>query len=190
MINIISAQSFKTIPWKNGKGVTTELAINPTGILDSFDWRLSIATVAEDGIFSDFSGYTRNLVLIEGDSISLTHNENKTDTLTNILDFATFDGGSKTEGKLQKGGIKDFNIITSKVACDTKVRTFTQPTNQSINFNGLVFAYSLYASIEVIDPQGVIHKIDHGDLLQLTQPKGVELSGTDLILIFIKSINE
>ena len=190
MINIISAQSFKTIPWKNGKGTTTELAINSTGTLASFQWRLSIATVSEDGLFSDFSGYTRNLVLIEGDSISLTHNENKTDTLTNVLDFATFDGGSKTFGALQNGTIKDFNIITSKLECDTKVQTFTQPTNQTINFNGLVFAYSLHASIELNDHQGIKHKINQGDLLQLIQPTDIELSGRGFILIFIKSINE
>lgn len=190
MINIISAQSFKAIPWKNGKGITTELAINPTGTLDNFQWRLSIATVAEDGIFSDFSGYMRNLVLIEGDSLSLTHNENKTDTLTKLLDFATFDGGCKTLGTLQNGAIKDFNIITSKSACDTRVETYPRPTHQTISFNGLVFAFSLTSDISIqknrTDPQ----RVHQGDLLQLNHPDKMTLSGTDLILVFIKIINE
>jgi uncharacterized protein len=190
MINIISAQTFKAIPWKNGKGVTTELAINPTGTLASFQWRLSIATVSENGIFSDFSGYIRNLVLIDGDSLSLTHNDNKTDTLTNLLDFATFDGGNKTVGKLPNGAIKDFNIITSQSACDTKVETYRQPTNQTINFQGLVFAFSLTADIYVQNNHADQQIVHQGDLLQLTHPNNVELASTDLILVFIKNINE
>jgi len=55
MLTIISPQQFKQIPWKNGKGTTTELAISDGGTLDHFAWRLSIASVVEDGEFSDFS---------------------------------------------------------------------------------------------------------------------------------------
>ncbi|MDG1753230.1 MAG: HutD family protein [Thalassotalea sp.] len=190
MISIIPSSTFKTVPWKNGKGETTELAINSTGTLDNFQWRLSIASVTENGIFSDFSGYKRNLILIKGHSIQLTHDENIVDKLSNILDFATFDGGSETFGALSKGAIKDFNIITSKTSCETKVHTFVNQTNQSINFNGLVFAFSLSDIIELQDHQSVHHMISQGDLLQLTNPKHIELSGKDLILVYIKETNE
>lgn len=189
MINIISASSFKTVPWKNGKGETTELAINPTGTLDNFQWRLSIASVIENGVFSDFSGYMRNLVLIEGNSITLTHDDSKTDKLTTILDFATFDGGCQTLGELTNGAIKDFNVITSKTSCDTKIQTYVNQTKQSINFNGLVFAYSLSAIIELHDHHNIHTKISQGDLLQLTNPQNLELSGKDLILVYIKETN-
>ena len=63
-INIISPEQYKTIPWKNGLGETTELAINEGGDVTNFDWRLSIARVTKDGFFSDFSNYSRNLILI------------------------------------------------------------------------------------------------------------------------------
>jgi uncharacterized protein len=189
MINIIPAHTFKTLPWKNGKGETTELAINSGGTLDNFEWRLSIASVTEDGVFSDFSGYMRNLVLIQGDSISLTHDDINTDKLTNTLDFATFDGGSETIGSLKKGAIKDFNIITSKTKCITKVHTYTAPLNQSINFNGLVFAFSLSDSIELNDQQNMRHKVSQGDLLQLSHPQNIELTGKNLIIVYIKKIN-
>jgi len=61
LITIISPQQFKKTPWKNGKGETTELAISEGGTLENFDWRLSIASVTEDGAFSYFTGYCRNL---------------------------------------------------------------------------------------------------------------------------------
>ena len=64
LIKTIPKESFKNIPWKNGKGVTLELAINNEGTLANFDWRLSIAKVDTNGEFSDFMGYTRNLVFL------------------------------------------------------------------------------------------------------------------------------
>lgn len=185
MIKIIPADTFKTLPWKNGKGETTELAINSGGTLENFQWRLSIASVTENGVFSDFSGYLRNLVLIQGNSIYLKHDKVKTDKLTDILDFATFDGGSETLGTLPKGAIKDFNIITSKTKCETKVQTYVAQTNQLINFNGLVFVFSLSDSIELQDQQSVQHKINQGDLLKLSHPQNIELSGKELILSLI-----
>ncbi len=187
MISIIPATSFKTVPWKNGKGETIELAINDGGTLKSFDWRLSIASVTENGVFSDFSGYQRNLVLIDGNSIHLTHDNTHTDKLTQHLDFATFDGGSVTEGLLPAGSIKDFNIITSHKKFQTKVETFPSLTEQEITFQGLVFAYSLSDVIHLTGNNSVNSSvIKQGDLVQLKQPKNITLKGKDIILVFIK----
>jgi environmental stress-induced protein Ves len=56
-------------PWKNGKGMTVELARADSdyGLL----WRLSMATVAEDGPFSLFPGVERNLTVISGPGFRL-----------------------------------------------------------------------------------------------------------------------
>ena len=70
---IITPEQFTLVPWKNGLGYTTELAINDGGTLEKFDWRLSIASVTADGAFSSFAGYQRNLVLIEGSGLTLDH---------------------------------------------------------------------------------------------------------------------
>ena len=123
-INIKTPEQFKNVPWKNGKGTTTELAINKNGSLDNFDWRISIASVAENGLFSNFSGYTRNLTLIAGNGIDLHHYHNdvsKIHSLQSILDVSVFDGGSATTGELHKGEILDFNVIvkTDKYAIET-----------------------------------------------------------------------
>ncbi len=100
MLTIIEPIQFKTIPWKNGLGETTELAINDNASLDDFIWRISIASVINDGVFSDFSGYDRNLVLIEGKGINLQHDAKSTDLLEKTLDVASFDGGGETLGRL------------------------------------------------------------------------------------------
>lgn len=55
--------------WANGKGETVELwrQDGPDGML----WRLSMATVAEDGPFSIFPDVERNLTVIDGPGFAL-----------------------------------------------------------------------------------------------------------------------
>ena len=59
--------------WKNGGGVTHELAVWPDGAdLSRFDARLSMAEVAADGPFSAFAGIDRTLAVLEGGPMRLS----------------------------------------------------------------------------------------------------------------------
>jgi environmental stress-induced protein Ves len=151
-VQIIYPHDFKRLPWKNGKGETIELAINEDGSLADFDWRISMASVTDDGPFSDFSGYQRHLLLLEGTGIELTHldgtsinntinnGENKVDHQerhdlqrleTQILDtplgIAAFDGALATSGKLIAGPIRD-------ISSNTSTKFLTLASNQLLFF--------------------------------------------------------
>ena len=165
MLTIIVPSQFKILPWKNGKGETTELAINHQGTLDDFDWRLSIASVVEDGMFSDFSSYERNLVLIKGQGITLQHDEQTTDHLSALLSFATFDGGCKTQGTLLNGVIKDFNIITRQKLYRTQVNTYQTKQEVLIAPCKFCFVYSLTSNV-LISSTTKTQNLEQGHLLQ------------------------
>ena len=62
------------MPWKNGGGSTTEIAIAPAGasVSSGFDWRVSMADVVSDGPFSAFNGYDRQLALLSGGGMVLS----------------------------------------------------------------------------------------------------------------------
>lgn len=69
MIRTLGAADFRTMPWANGKGVTVELArLDRDGVLQ---WRLSRASVVEDGPFSLFPGVERNLTVLTGPGFDL-----------------------------------------------------------------------------------------------------------------------
>lgn len=70
MIRHLTPADYRRQPWANGRGVTVELARadGPQGLL----WRLSMATVAEDGPFSLFPGIERNLTVISGPGFRLS----------------------------------------------------------------------------------------------------------------------
>jgi len=193
LLQVIAPQQFKTIPWKNGLGETTELAINDGGDLDNFDWRLSIASVINDGIFSDFSGYQRNLVLIAGQGLMLEHDNKSSDNLANLLDIASFDGACKTLGKLSAGAIKDFNIITNKKKILPQVSCYISAQEVMVNLakSSLYFAYSLTGEIKVKINEQEENNVSQGSLVKISsvdesQYKGestVKISGENMILI-------
>jgi len=186
MISVFSPENFKTIPWKNGKGETIELAINDGGTLDDFIWRLSMATVVEDGVFSDFSGYQRNLVLIEGNGISLQHDHNKIDKLCNLLEVANFDGACSTVGNLHAGAITDFNIITHQEKCRVSVETYSDLQNVALKSDDLCFVYSLSGEYQLLTSDQEPQIIQAGHLLKLTnqQENNLAIKGQQLIVIY------
>jgi len=191
MYTIITPTQFKTLPWKNGKGETIELAINDNATLDNFLWRISMATVVEDGVFSDFSGYMRNLILIEGNGLNLQHDHNHIDKLSHLLDVATFDGGCKTVGNLHNGAITDFNVITDKAKYQTTVSTYFQRTTQQIKGTDLCFIYSLIGEIEFSSDNNTIKGLlPQGHLLKINSLQSTLLTvqGEQIIIVELNEL--
>jgi hypothetical protein len=68
MIRHLTPADYTAMPWANGKGVTVEmLRVEAAGL----KWRLSRASVVEDGDFSLFPGIERNLTVITGPGFDL-----------------------------------------------------------------------------------------------------------------------
>lgn len=185
MIKIIPPSEFKNIPWKNGQGMTIELAINDGGSMTSFDWRISSAAVNEDGFFSDFSGYSRHLILLEGKGILLEHDLAAVDRLDSFLDIASFDGKNKTYGRLLDGPITDLNLITNSSKYHAEVKVCDQCELNPIN--DLCFIYSPRNDAQLKNlntEQELILIAKH--LMQISFPEKTEaytLSGESLIVI-------
>src|ERR1700753_2581801 len=73
MLEVLRSGRHRRMPWRNGGGVTYEVAASPAdrGLTD-FDWRISIAEVQAGGPFSAFAGIDRTIILIDGEWMALT----------------------------------------------------------------------------------------------------------------------
>ena len=100
-------------PWKNGGGTTREVCALPTGAtLDGFDWRLSMATVAEDGPFSAFPGIDRVLMVLAGGGLDLNLPEGDHRLMPGQrLSFA---GEMPVQASLPAGPIEDLNLMVRR----------------------------------------------------------------------------
>jgi hypothetical protein len=119
-ISIISPEKYQSMPWRNGLGTTIELLKKDLVGDQGFAWRLSMADVTSDGEFSNFSGYDRCLLLLEGVGLTLDCNGHQ-HRLEQPLQAARFRGEDQTYASLHAGPIKDFNIMTHRQHCTARV---------------------------------------------------------------------
>jgi uncharacterized protein len=110
------------MPWKNGGGVTTEVAVSPAGAgLDDFDWRVSMARVASGGPFSGFTGVDRTLAVLSGEGIVLDIAGQPAATLTKASAPLAFPADVTTSAALIAGPITDLNVMTRRGRMTHKV---------------------------------------------------------------------
>lgn len=103
-------------PWKNGGGVTREIAVMPAGAgMDDFLWRISVAEIASSGPFSRFAGIDRQIMLLEGDGVHL-HGPGIDHRLDMPLAPFAFDGGATLGATLLGGVTHDLNVMTRRGA--------------------------------------------------------------------------
>lgn len=138
---ILHAADHRRMPWKNGKGESVEIAIHPEGAgIDTFDWRISTASVTEDGPFSAFAGIDRNLSVLSGDGIVLTVDGHETRLTPSSAPFG-FAGDQPTSARLIGAGITDLNIMTRRGRFDAHVTRIDLDGARLIEPEGTVFLF-------------------------------------------------
>jgi environmental stress-induced protein Ves len=103
-------------PWKNGGGVTREIAVMPEGAgMAEFDWRISVADIAADGPFSAFPGIDRQIALLEGAGVRLRADDGGFDhRLDQVGAPFAFAGETGVHASLVDGATRDFNVMTRR----------------------------------------------------------------------------
>jgi len=112
-MEIIRYAELRAEPWRNGGGVTRELASHPKAASaqdGAWDWRVSIAEVSKAGAFSAFPGMERVLTVIDGELLLLTV-DGAEHPLEKYRPFR-FPGDADTASALPTGDIRDLNVIT------------------------------------------------------------------------------
>lgn len=145
------------MPWKNGRGFTSEIAIFPAGSTlekNNFSWRLSSAEVTENGPFSSFPGCERYLAIIEGAGLKLQfENENK---LIDQNSFLQFSGELKVHSELIDGKIRDLNLILKKETHQVQFKILNTSLNKLAQGTSIIFV--MEGSVAVND--SVAEKFD------------------------------
>ncbi|MER9007294.1 MULTISPECIES: HutD family protein [unclassified Mesorhizobium] len=114
-MRILRAADYRVMPWKNGGGTTTEIAVSPDGAgLDDFDWRVSMARVEDSGPFSGFAGVDRTLAVLEGEGIVLDIAGRPPAEVTAASAPLSFPADVPTSAALISGPITDLNVMTRR----------------------------------------------------------------------------
>ena len=119
---VIRYRDLAPVAWKNGLGVTREIALEPTGALDcGFRFRMSRAEITATAMFSRFPGIRRWLVLAKGGALELRFADGALAQLDRVGDHFRFDGDTGVEGVPLDGASEDFNLMLADPALDAEL---------------------------------------------------------------------
>jgi uncharacterized protein len=203
---LIRGADLVAAPWKNGGGVTREVAAFPLNAgLDAFTWRVSIADVAQAGPFSAFAGIDRTLVLLSGAGMVLDETDEtdetddtngtngtessdahavKTHALTQPLDIAQFAGEARIVARLVDGATRDFNLMVRRGAAVGATEVWRDATQRTLSAD-VVLLFCASGAVQVAlggDAQPRV--LETGDTLRIDTPNALScvVKGTGALL--------
>jgi environmental stress-induced protein Ves len=107
----LSADDYRRAPWRNGLGVSREVARAEDGS-GGARWLVSLTTIAADCPFSDYRGYDRVLTPL-GDGVLLAVGDAAPVQLAKLRPFA-FSGDDRVECRLAAGPTDVINAMVAR----------------------------------------------------------------------------
>ncbi|SEI38271.1 HutD/Ves family protein [Paraburkholderia diazotrophica] len=154
-VSLIRGADLVASPWKNGGGVTREVAAHPVGAaLDAFVWRVSVADVGAAGPFSRFAGIDRTLVLLSGAGMLLDEasEEDEAQRMSHALraplDVARFKGETAIDARLVDGPTRDFNLMVRRGAATGDVAIWRDEARAQLDAD-IVLLFCAHGSLDV-----------------------------------------
>jgi uncharacterized protein len=113
-VRILRAAERLPSPWKNGGGITFEIASFPEeSMIEDFGWRISLAEVRDAGPFSVFPNVDRQLAVLEGHLVLDVHGRGVMQ-LTPDSPVLRFPGDLAASADLPFGPVMDLNVMTRR----------------------------------------------------------------------------
>lgn len=117
----LPASGFRRTPWKNGGGVTLDIADEyrpgtEPGSWTGMVWRFGRTTIGTPGPFSDLGGYDRILTVVTGRGLVLHAPDGAALDIREPLRPAAFPGERVLRSELEAGPVEVVNLIGDRSA--------------------------------------------------------------------------
>lgn len=128
-ISPLPADNFRRTPWKNGGGVTLDIAdaYEPGAVSGSWSgmiWRLGRTAIVTPGPFSDLTGFDRLQMVVAGSGLVLDASSGQID-LRQPFRTVRYDGGTPIVSRLENGPVEVVNLIADRARCRIELGTAT-----------------------------------------------------------------
>jgi environmental stress-induced protein Ves len=176
-VEILPAALRTPVAWKNGGGVTREIAAFPRGAdLSHFDWRISTAEVRSGGPFSAFPDIERILLVLEGE-LTLSVQGQPTVRLSKGSAPFAFAGDVPAQAEPHGGIVVDLNVMARRgryVAAVRRVSTGASATPLNLEADTtLIFALQEVS----VSADGSTFRLSRADAARFPGPARCALSG-------------
>lgn len=112
MTELLDPAQYARIPWKNGRGELVVMAQEGHGGWQDrgIGWHFGSTHIREEGPFSDYTGYDRLQVVIEGRGLVLVARDGEIDLRAPLVP-QRYDGGLPVRTRLEHGPVRVVNLI-------------------------------------------------------------------------------
>ncbi|WP_157962359.1 HutD family protein [Homoserinimonas sp. OAct 916] len=145
--------------WKNGRGVTREIAVARSRDSEPPAWRISMATISEPAEFSSFPGVDRSLAVVDGGGIDLT-----VDRVSRVLgvgdDPARFSGDSETSARPIAGATLDLNLMVDPLRAVGTVTVACAGEHETAEGRWFVMALTDGLEVRIAGDRLVVDRLD------------------------------
>lgn len=170
-IKILKPSDYQTTSWKNGGGVTTQIAIYPPeATLDNFLWRLSSAQISQAGPFSKFEGHQRFLAILHGEGLNL-----KIDDHSKVLrtdDVISFHGKEAASCELLSTEVRDLNLILDRSVYQGSMEICREPKQIRNSGTTLLYAIQGVCRVDCENRHQILHE---NETLLMESPAQLEI---------------
>lgn len=175
MIAPIDPSHYRRTPWKNGGGVTVDIA----GQDDV--WRLGRTPITVAGPFSDYAGFDRLQVLVAGHGLVLDTPDGEIDVRMPFRPVR-FAGETPITSRLESGPVEVVNLIGARATVRIALEVLEDGRTLTVEA-GTHLAYAAQGGA-ALDISGTPHRLaaDHALRIELAAPTTIKGIGGILLL--------
>lgn len=178
-----SLDEFPVTPWRNGAGVTRQIAVGTDGGAAGEElWRVSVAELDGDAAFSDFPGWDRRFVLASDDRIALRINGSSR-RLSRGMSIG-FPGEADVTAGLDGRPARALNLMTRRWRADGNVRVRRRSGRATIAHPFVRVVMLLDGAARLVDGPALAR---HGLVLPGSRGMVLECSGATLAAVFVRT---
>lgn len=170
MITAIDPAGYRRTPWKNGGGMTVDIA-EEDGV-----WRFGRTPITAPGPFSDYTGFDRVQVLVAGRGLVLQTPDGEIDVRRKLMPVR-FGGETKIESRLEAGQVEVVNLIARREAASIDL-VVLQAGQTAKPGKGIHFAYCP-AEAATVEVDGTRHDVKGDHCLRLDTDRPTMLAVKD-----------
>jgi environmental stress-induced protein Ves len=177
MLRLIRQSEMTEGPWRNGMGVSWEIASHKTPGAAEFSWRFAKARIDRDVPFSIYPGIDRVFMQISGNGLDLEFDGGYVLQVHESNVPHAFPCDVPLNCKLRDGPCFDLNLFTARGVYQAEASVLKLNGMESIDLSGVEAVFFALEGSVVLSGQGGAVQLQMGDAAVATLEQVVSIAG-------------
>ena len=177
MLRLIRRHEMVEGPWRNGMGVSWEIASHKEEGAADFSWRFAKARIDRDVPFSIYPGVDRVFMQISGNGLDLEFEGGKVLAVHESFVPHAFACDVPLTCKLLDGPCFDLNLFTARGAYEAQASVLKLSGMETLDLSGVEAVFFALEGQVVLSGQGGAVSLNNGDAAVASHEQAITMAG-------------